>query len=77
MTTDEEAERFVAEADLTEYDFSQMTPVRFAERLVKDGRVARKVEVLDGDTLKAIASSAVPDEFAHLDEMVKGQDKSY
>lgn len=27
--TDEEAERFVAEADLTEYDLSQFKPVRF------------------------------------------------
>ena len=32
LTTDEEAERFVAEADLTEYDFSKMTPVRFELR---------------------------------------------
>lgn len=71
LTTDDEAERFVAEADLTEYDFSQMTPVRFAERLVKDGRVARKVEDLDGDTLEAIAASVVPDEFIHLDELIK------
>ena len=29
LRTDEEAERFVAEADLTEYDFSQFKPVRF------------------------------------------------
>jgi predicted DNA binding CopG/RHH family protein len=27
--TDEEAKRFVAEADLTEYDLSQFKPVRF------------------------------------------------
>ncbi len=32
LTTDEDAERFVAEADLTEYDFSKMTPVRFELR---------------------------------------------
>jgi predicted DNA binding CopG/RHH family protein len=32
LRTDEEAERFVAEADLTEYDFSQMVPVRFELR---------------------------------------------
>lgn len=30
LTTDDEAERFVAEADLTEYDFSAMVPVPFA-----------------------------------------------
>lgn len=29
---DEAAERFVAEADLSEYDFAQMVPVRFALR---------------------------------------------
>ncbi len=39
--------------------------------IVTKGRVARKVEDLDDDTLKAIADSAVPDEFAHLDDLVK------
>jgi predicted DNA binding CopG/RHH family protein len=29
LTTDDEAERFVAEADLTAYDFSAMVPVPF------------------------------------------------
>ena len=29
LKTDEEAERFVAEADLTEFDFSAMTPVQY------------------------------------------------
>jgi predicted DNA binding CopG/RHH family protein len=29
LNSDEEAERFVEEADLTEYDFSEMVPVRF------------------------------------------------
>lgn len=29
LDSDEAAERFVAEADLTEYDFSQMIPMRF------------------------------------------------
>ncbi len=32
LRTDEEAERFVAEADLTEYDFAQMAPVQFELR---------------------------------------------
>jgi len=32
LRTDEEAERFVAEADLTEHDFSAMVPVRFELR---------------------------------------------
>lgn len=35
------------------------------------GRVARPVEDLDPDTLKAIASSEVPAEYASLDEIVK------
>jgi predicted DNA binding CopG/RHH family protein len=29
LKSDEDAERFVEEADLTEFDFSQMTPVTF------------------------------------------------
>lgn len=29
LMTDEEAERFLAEADLTEFDFAQMVPVQF------------------------------------------------
>ena len=32
LRIDEEAERFVAEADLTEYDFAQMVPVQFELR---------------------------------------------
>ncbi|MFZ1429294.1 MAG: type II toxin-antitoxin system prevent-host-death family antitoxin [Geminicoccaceae bacterium] len=39
--------------------------------LVMKGRVARPVEELDDETLRAIASSAVPAEFAHLDDLVK------
>jgi hypothetical protein len=39
--------------------------------MVMEGPVARPVEDLDDDTLRAIASSAVPEEFAHLDELVK------
>ena len=39
--------------------------------MVMEGRVARPVEELDDDTLRAIASSAVPEEFGHLDELVK------
>jgi prevent-host-death family protein len=35
------------------------------------GRIARPVEDLDDDTLKAIARSAVPPEFAALDQIVK------
>ena len=39
--------------------------------VVMKGRVARKVEDLDDDTLKAIANSAVSDEFSHLDALLK------
>jgi predicted DNA binding CopG/RHH family protein len=38
LKSDEEAERFVAEADLTEYDFSEMKPFRF-EFEKKEARV--------------------------------------
>lgn len=39
--------------------------------MVMKGRVVRRVEDLDDDTLRAIASSAVPDEFAYLDRLVE------
>jgi prevent-host-death family protein len=39
--------------------------------MVMKGRVARPVEDLDDDTLRAIAGSTVPDEFAHLDKLVE------
>ena len=39
--------------------------------MVMKGRVARKVEDLDDDTLNAIANSAVSDEHAHLDALLK------
>ncbi len=38
--SEEAAERFVAEADLTEYDWSDMKPVRF-EFAAKDVRVKK------------------------------------
>jgi len=42
----------------------------FFEMVVK-GRIARPVEELDDDTLKAIANSEVPAEYAALDDLVK------
>lgn len=39
--------------------------------MVMKGRVARVVEDLDDDTLKAIGSSEVPAEYAALDDLVK------
>jgi prevent-host-death family protein len=39
--------------------------------VVMRGRISRPVEDLDDDTLKAIADSAVPPEYAALDKIVK------
>ncbi len=39
--------------------------------LVTKGRVARRVEDLDDDTLKAIAASSVGPEYAALDDLIK------
>ena len=49
---------------------TMLVSAAFFEAVIK-GRVARRVEDLDGDTLKAIADSAVPAEHAGLDEVVK------
>ena len=48
LRTDEEAERFVAEADLTEYDLSGFKPMRFELRR-KDKTVSLRLpsELLD------------------------------
>lgn len=35
------------------------------------GRIARPVEELDEDTLRAIEGAAVPEEYAHLDRLLK------
>lgn len=40
-------------------------------KIVMEGRIARPVEELDDDTLQAIAKSAVPPEFAALDDLIK------
>ncbi len=42
----------------------------FLEMMMK-GRIARRVEDLDDDTLKAIAGSSVGPEYAHLDDVIK------
>ncbi len=39
--------------------------------MVMKGRVARPIEDLDDDTLRAIANSSVSDEFADLDKLVE------
>ncbi len=40
-------------------------------KLVMEGRIARAVEDLDDDTVQAIASSAVPPDYADLDDLIK------
>lgn len=52
--SDEAAERFVAEADLTEYDWSDMKPVRF-EFAAKDARINMR---LPADLLAAVKAKA-------------------
>jgi predicted DNA binding CopG/RHH family protein len=54
LKSDEEAERFVAEADLTEYDFSEMKPFRF-EIEKKEARVNMR---LPTSLLEAVKSRA-------------------
>ncbi len=39
--------------------------------IVVKGRIARKVEDLDDDTLKAISRAEVSPEYAHLDNLLK------
>ena len=52
--SDEAAEAFVAEADLTEYDWSDMKPVRF-EFAAKDARINMR---LPADLLAAVKERA-------------------
>lgn len=52
--SDAEAERFVAEADLTDYDWSDMKPVRF-EFAAKDARINMRLPV---DLLAAVKARA-------------------
>lgn len=39
--------------------------------ILTKGRIARPVEELDDDTLKAIGNAAVPPGYAHLDQLLK------
>ncbi len=54
LKSDEEAEAFVATADLTEYDFGQMVPMTF-EYTAKDSRVTMR---LPGTLLDAVKARA-------------------
>lgn len=54
LRSDAEVERFVAEADLTDYDFSQMVPMAFERR-----RVDRQVSIrLPAGLLDAVKERA-------------------
>ena len=57
LPTDREAEDFVAKADLTEYDLSEMRPVRF-EFQPKDERVNMRLPRPLLDAVKATAARA-------------------
>ena len=57
LKTDEEAERFVAEADLTEYDLSGMRPIHF-EFQPKSERVNMRLPRLLLEAVRASASRA-------------------
>jgi predicted DNA binding CopG/RHH family protein len=57
LQTDDEAERFVAEADLTEYDLSGLRPVQF-EFQPKSERLNLRVPKGLLDAVKAAAASA-------------------
>lgn len=56
LATDEEAERFVSEADLTQFDLSDMTPMKF-EFAVKDERVNMRLPKSLLDAVKARAAT--------------------
>ncbi len=56
LTTDEEAERFVDEADLSEYDLSGFTPARF-EFEKKSARVNMRLPEPLLDAVKAKAQA--------------------
>lgn len=55
LTSDEEAEDFVANADLTEYDLSEMKPFRF-EFEKKEARVNMRVPISLLETVKRRAN---------------------
>lgn len=55
--SDEEAERFVDEADLSEYDFSEFKPVRF-EFKKKDARMELRLPYAQLEALKGMAKQA-------------------
>ena len=61
LKSDAEAERFVAEADLTNYDWSDMKPVRF-EYAAKDARINMR---LPADLLAAVKAKAAREQMPY------------
>ena len=60
FATDEEAERFVEEADLSEYDFSGFKPMRY-EFQSKDATLSMRLpQQLLGDVKRLAAKDGVP-----------------
>ncbi|HEX6015875.1 MAG TPA: CopG family antitoxin [Geminicoccaceae bacterium] len=60
LRTDEEAERFVAEADLSEYDFSAMVPMRFELRRKDKAVSLRLSQALLDAAKRAAARQRIP-----------------
>jgi prevent-host-death family protein len=52
-------------------DHTVLVSADFFNAVLK-GRVARRVEDLDEETIKAIASAEVPAKYNHLDELTNG-----
>ena len=61
LANDAEAEAFVAQADLTEYDWSDMKPVRF-EFSAKDARINMR---LPADLLAAVKEQATREQMPY------------
>ena len=60
LKTDSEAERFVAEADLTEYDFGQMVPMRFELRRKDKAVSLRLSDALLAEVKRAAERQGIP-----------------
>ena len=52
----------------TKFDRNVLIPASASEALVR-GRIARRMEDLDEETLKALAAAEVPARFAYLDKI--------
>lgn len=76
LLTDEDAERFVDEADLSEYDFSGFKPMKFEQRR-KDARVNMRLPTPLLDRIKQrAAETCVPYQRLIRDLMGRGLEKA-